>query len=56
MTWGGNVFKIGGQQSVYITDTRMTFGTTNRETYITGSTIYSRSAIQVASDARLKTK
>lgn len=55
LTWDGGVFKIGGQQSIYITDTRMTFGTTNRETYLTGSTIYSRSAIQVASDARLKT-
>lgn len=55
LTWSGNVFKIGGQQAVYITDSRITFGTTNRETYLTGSTIYSRSAIQVASDARLKT-
>lgn len=55
LTWDGGVFKIGGQQSIYVTDARMTFGTTNRETYITGSTIYSRSTIQVASDARLKT-
>lgn len=55
LTWSGGVFKVGGQQTVYVTDSRITFGTTNRETYLTGSTIYSRSAIQVASDARLKT-
>ena len=53
--FSGGLVRVGGQQTIYATNERITFGTTNRETYLTGSTIYSRSAVQVASDIRLKT-
>ncbi|MBR2504915.1 MAG: tail fiber domain-containing protein, partial [Elusimicrobiaceae bacterium] len=50
----GGLVRVKGNQTFYATDTRLTLGTNNLETYICGDGIVSRSAITVASDERLK--
>ena len=48
------IFRVNGQQSVYDSGTMVTLSTNNRETMIAGSKIYSKVAISVSSDRRLK--
>ena len=50
----GNILRVNGQQAIFDSGTMMTLGTNNRETMIAGSGIYSKVAIQVSSDKRLK--
>lgn len=54
VNFSGGLVKVNGNQALYATASRLTLGTNNLETYIVGSAIYSRSAITVASDERLK--
>lgn len=54
VNFSGGLVKVKGNQGLYATDSRLTVGSNNLETYIVGSTIYSRVAITVASDERLK--
>lgn len=48
------VLKVQGAQAIYNNGSRETFGSGKLETYITGTNLYSRTAISVASDERLK--
>lgn len=48
------ILRVNGQQSVYDSGTMVTLATNNRETMIAGSKIYSKVAISVSSDRRLK--
>lgn len=48
------ILRVNGQQSVYDSGTMITLSTNNRETMIAGSKIYSKVAISVSSDERLK--
>lgn len=50
----GNVLRVNGQQTIFDSGSMITLSTNNRETMIAGSKIYSKSAIQVSSDKRLK--
>ncbi len=50
----GTILRVNGQQAIYDSGTMMTLGTNNRETMIAGSKIYSKVAISVSSDKRLK--
>ncbi len=50
----GSILRVNGQQAIYDSGTMMTLGTNNRETMIAGSKIYSKVAISVSSDKRLK--
>ena len=50
----GNILRVNGQQTVFDSGSMITLSTNNRETMIAGSKIYSKSAIQVSSDKRLK--
>lgn len=50
----GGILRLNGQQAAFNSGTMMTFGTNNLETMIAGSKIYSKVAIQVSSDERLK--
>ena len=50
----GTILRVNGQQVIYDSGTMMTLGTNNRETMIAGSKIYSKVAISVSSDKRLK--
>lgn len=54
VNFSGGLVKVKGNQALYATDTRLTVGSNNLETYIVGDAIYSRVAITVASDERLK--
>ena len=54
VNFSGGLVKAKGNQAFYATDTRLTLGTNNLETYIVGDAIFSRVAITVASDERLK--
>lgn len=58
-TVGGNlqvngVVRVQGQQCIFNSGTMVTLGTNNLPTMIAGSSIYSKVAIQVSSDERLK--
>ena len=48
------ILRVNGQQSVYDSGSMVTLSTNNRETMIAGSKIYSKVAISVSSDRRLK--
>lgn len=48
------ILRVNGQQSVYDSGTMITLSTNNRQTMIAGSAIYSKVAISVSSDERLK--
>ena len=48
------ILRVNGQQSIYDSGTMVTLSTNNRETMIAGSKIYSKVAISVSSDERLK--
>ena len=48
------ILRVNGQQSVYDSGTMVTLSTNNRKTMIAGSEIYSKVAISVSSDRRLK--
>ncbi len=50
----GNILRVNGQQAIYDSGTMVTLATNNRETMIAGSKIYSKVAISVSSDKRLK--
>lgn len=50
----GNILRVNGQQTIFDSGSMITLSTNNRETMIAGSKIYSKSAIQVSSDERLK--
>ena len=49
-----DIIRLNGTQAIFKTSSMMTFGTNNLETMIAGSKIYSKVAIQVSSDERLK--
>ena len=49
-----NILRVNGQQAIFDSGSMITLSTNNRETMIAGSKIYSKSAIQVSSDERLK--
>lgn len=58
-TVGGNlnvagILRVNGQQSVYDSGSMVTLSTNNRQTMIAGSAIFSKVAISVSSDERLK--
>ena len=48
------ILRVNGQQAVYDSGTMVTLSTNNRKTMIAGSEIYSKVAISVSSDRRLK--
>lgn len=48
------IFRVNGQQSVYDSGSMITLSTNNRQTMIAGTAIYSKVAISVSSDERLK--
>ena len=48
------ILRVNGQQAVYDSGSMVTLSTNNRETMIAGSKIYSKVAISVSSDRRLK--
>lgn len=50
----GGILRVNNQQSVYDSGTMITLSTNNRQTMIAGSQVYSKTTIQVSSDARLK--
>ena len=50
----GNILRVNGQQAIFDSGTMVTLATNNRETMIAGSKIYSKVAISVSSDKRLK--
>lgn len=50
----GGILRVNNQQSIFDSGTMITLSTNNRQTMIAGSAIYSKVAIQVSSDARLK--
>ena len=50
----GGILRVNNQQSVYDSGTMITLSTNNRQTMIAGYQIYSKVAIQVSSDERLK--
>ena len=50
----GGIMRVNNQQSVYGIGTIITLSTNNRQAMIAGSQIYSKVAIQVSSDERLK--
>lgn len=49
-----DVIRLNGVQAIFKTSSMMTLGTNNLETMIAGSKIYSKTAISVSSDVRLK--
>lgn len=49
-----DVIRLNGTQALFKTSSMMTLGTNNLETMIAGSKIYSKTAISVSSDVRLK--
>lgn len=48
------ILRINGQQTAFDSGTMLTLSTNNRETMIAGSKVYSKTAISVSSDERLK--
>lgn len=54
VNFSGGLIRVGGQQSIYDSGTMVTLSTNNRKTMIAGSEIYSKVAISVSSDERLK--
>lgn len=48
------IVRVNGKQSIYDSGTMTVFGTNNQDTMIAGSQVYSRTAITVSSDKRLK--
>lgn len=50
----GGILRVNNQQSVYDSGTMITLSTNNRQAMIARSQIYSKVAIQVSSDERLK--